>query len=217
MPHYRRQYQIFGPSGAARMLSREWARRGTETLVHESIDNSDDELANGSPVERVTALCLRGYTQNQLLRDIDAVSMSHGLEVRVPFLDQSLVDAALSLPDNTKIGEAILRGGIARGTYRDTGVKRILIDAGRDLLPPDMDAQEKRGFSMPLATWLRGPLKDILNESLSVSTVTRRGIFDPNEVQRHVQSFLDGRSSWVFPWLLLVTELWCREVLEGHS
>lgn len=217
VPHYRRQYQIFGPSGAARMLSREWARRGTETLVHESIDNSDDELANGSPVERVTALCLRGYTQNQLLRDIDAVSMSHGLEVRVPFLDQSLVDAALSLPDNTKIGEAILRGGIARGTYRDTGVKRILIDAGRDLLPPDMDAQEKRGFSMPLATWLRGPLKDILNESLSVSTVTRRGIFDPNEVQRHVQSFLDGRSSWVFPWLLLVTELWCREVLEGHS
>jgi asparagine synthase (glutamine-hydrolysing) len=128
-----------------------------------------------------------------------------------------MVDAALSLPDNTKIGDVILRGGVAHGTYRDTGVKRILIDAGRDLLPPDMDAQEKRGFSMPLATWLRGPLKDILTEELSVATVKRRGIFDPKEVQRLVQRFLDGRSSWVFPWLLLVTELWCREVLEGNS
>lgn len=217
VPHYRRQYQVFGPSGAARTLSREWAARGTEALVHESSDDPGAELADGSPVERVTALCLRGYTQNQLLRDIDAVSMSHSLEVRVPFLDHCMVDAGLSLPDNTKIGEVILRGGVAHGTYRDTGVKRILIDAGRDLLPPGMDAQEKRGFSMPLAAWLRGPLKDILIDGLSVATVKRRGIFDPNEVQRHVQRFLDGRSSWVFPWLLLVTELWCKEVLEGNS
>jgi asparagine synthase (glutamine-hydrolysing) len=217
VPHYRRQYQIFGQSGAACTLSREWVTRGTETLVHESFDSSGDELPDGSPVERVTALCLRGYTQNQLLRDIDAVSMSHSLEVRVPFLDHCMVDAALSLPDNTKIGEVILKGGRARGTYRDTGMKRILIDAGRDLLPPDMDAQEKRGFSMPLAAWLRGPLKDVLTDGLSGASVQRRGIFNPKEVQRYVQGFLDGRSSWVFPWLLLVTELWCREVLEGNS
>jgi asparagine synthase (glutamine-hydrolysing) len=216
MPHYRRQYQIFGPSGAARTLSREWAMSGDETLSHESIDESGAELADGSPVERVTALCLRGYTQNQLLRDIDAVSMSHSLEVRVPFLDQALVDAALSLPDSTKIGEVILSGGAVRGTYRDTGVKKILIDAGRDLLPPDMDRQEKRGFSMPLAAWLRGPLKDVLTDGLSDAIVQRRGIFNPKEVQRSVQGFLDGRSSWVFPWLLLVTELWCQEVLEGN-
>ena len=217
VPHYRRQYQIFGQSGAVRTLSREWARRGTETPAHESFDSSGDELEDGSAVERVTALCLRGYTQNQLLRDIDAVSMSHSLEVRVPFLDPTLVDAALSLPDCTKVGEVILRGGPVRGTYRDTGVKRILIDAGRDLLPTDMDMQEKRGFSMPLAAWLRGPLKDVLTDGLSVATVQRRGIFNPKEVQRCVQRFLDGDSSWVFPWLLLVTELWCQEVLEGNS
>ncbi len=217
VPHYGRQYQIFGPSGAARMLSPEWTMSGVETSAHAAITEPGAELSEGSPVERVTALCLRGYTQNQLLRDIDAVSMSHSLEVRVPFLDASLVDAALSLPDSTKIGRVILEGGVARGTYRDTGVKRILIDAGRDLLPLDMDMQEKRGFSMPLAAWLRGPLKDLLLEGLSEVTVRRRGLFKPNEVQRCVQRFLDGQSSWVFPWLLLVTELWCQEVLEGNS
>lgn len=49
-------------------------------------------------MERVSALCLRGYSNNQLLRDIDAVSMAHSLEVRVPYLDVPLIDLALSLP-----------------------------------------------------------------------------------------------------------------------
>ena len=68
-----------------------------------------DELRSASALERVTALATRGYLTNQLLRDIDAVSMAHSLEVRVPYLDTVVVDTALSLPDAAKLGDVTLR------------------------------------------------------------------------------------------------------------
>ncbi|TLY35842.1 MAG: hypothetical protein E6K60_09665 [Nitrospirae bacterium] len=104
-----------------------------------------------------------------------------------------------------------------RGTYRETGVKRVLIDAGRDLLPPGIDEQVKRGFSMPFAAWLQGPLRGVLLDRLSPATVQRRGVFRPQVVEWHVREFLSGRSSWVFPWLLLMIELWWCEVLEDKA
>jgi asparagine synthase (glutamine-hydrolysing) len=176
-----------------------------------------DFVASGTTIGRVSALCLYGYTQNQLLRDIDAASMSQSLEVRVPFLDVPLANLALSLPDSTKLAEPILHGQRISGTYQETGAKRILIDAGADLLPPDMNRQEKRGFGMPFDVWLRGDLRDVLHNALSRSRVVNRGLFHPAEVERRLNAFFSGRSSWVFPWLLLVIELWCQEVLEPQS
>jgi len=217
LPHYARQHRVFGESGAAQVLSRDWEISSRAAPTPDQVAASCDELPFGTAIERVTALCLRGYTQNQLLRDIDSVSMSHSLEVRVPYLDPKVVDLALSLPDETKVGGVAFRGERMRGTYRDTGVKRILIDAGADLLPPGIDIQEKRGFGMPFDAWLRSELREVLLDGLSQTTVQRRGLFRPAEVQRLVRSFMEGQSSWIFPWLLLVIELWCQEVLESYS
>ena len=211
---YARQYQIFGARGTQRILSRDLrqlARVGTDPS-HDLAGS--DELAFGSPVERVSSLCLRSYTQNQLLRDIDAVSMAHSLEVRVPYLDVRLVDVALSLPDATKLGTSQAVRPRPDGTYRETGAKRILIDAGRHLLPEGIDRQAKRGFGMPFDAWLRGPLREVLDDALSPASVRTRGFFDGHEVQSIKKRFIEGQVSWVFPWLLIVTELWCREVLE---
>jgi asparagine synthase (glutamine-hydrolysing) len=151
LSRYARCYQVFGTGGAARVLSpalREAARVGREP----ALDVLGDELPQAGAVERVTALCLRGYTQNQLLRDIDAVSMAHSLEVRVPFLDPPLIDLALSLPSGTKLGNPVPGGRRGAASYRDTGAKRILIDAGKGLLPEGMDLQGKRGFGMPFGS-----------------------------------------------------------------
>jgi len=173
-----------------------------------------DELPEGSAVERVTGLCLRGYTNNQLLRDIDAVSMAHSLEVRVPYLDPLVVDTALSLPDNAKLGGPA-RLSLGLRTYRETGAKRILIDVGRPMLPKDFDMQPKRGFGMPFDTWLRGPLRDILLDTLSEHAVQNRGLLNVQEACILRKSFLQGGLSWAQPWLLMMLELWCREVIEG--
>jgi asparagine synthase (glutamine-hydrolysing) len=131
--------------------------------------------------------------------------------VRVPLLDKEIVEFALSLPDHTK-----LHGGArADAAYAQTGAKRILIDATRDLLPPGLDKQQKKGFGMPYETWLNGPLREILDDTLSRSSVKARGLFNPDEVGRTLLGFRQGQISWALPWTLMMTELWCRSVLDA--
>ena len=211
---YARQHQIFGSRGACRILApeiKQFASMGLDPSYDLALA---DELSFGSTIERTSGLCLRTYTQNQLLRDIDAVSMAHSLEVRVPYLDVRLIDVALSLPDDTKLDDLQAVNPHPDGTYRETGAKRILIDAGRHLLPEGLDRQAKRGFGMPFGEWLRTSLKDVLDDVLSPGSLRVRGYFNVKEVQRVRNAFLGGEISWVFPWLLMVTELWCREVLD---
>ena len=217
LSRYAREHQIFGANGTSRILStavKRLSRIGREPSHDIALA---DELPLGSPLRRVSALCLRGYTLNQLLRDIDAVSMSHSLEVRVPFLDHVIVDAALSLPDRAKLGNISGISNFAKATYRETGAKRILIDVGCDLLPEGIDLQEKRGFGMPFDAWLKGSLRDVLDDTLSLASVNNRQYFDAKEVQFTKDAFLSGKIGWVFPWLLMITELWCREVLDSSS
>jgi asparagine synthase (glutamine-hydrolysing) len=213
LPGYAREYRIFDTGDAARALS-PWLRRLTRAGREPSRDIQPEELPAAPAIERVSALCLRGYTQNQLLRDIDAVSMAHSLEVRVPFLDPVVVDLALSLPADAKLGRVGGPSGPGPLTYRESGAKRILIDAGRGLLPDGMDLQPKRGFGMPFGAWLAGPLRDVLDDALSDASVRRRGLFDAREVQAHKDRFAAGRDSWPKVWLLMMVELWCREVLD---
>jgi len=211
---YSRQYQIFGPLGAARILAPE-VRESSSVGREPSRDMAPaDELSYGSTVERVSGLCLRTYTQNQLLRDIDAVSMAHSLEVRVPYLDTVVADTALSLPDNAKVGDARGISDSSEATYRETGAKRILIDAGRGLLPGGMDLQKKRGFGMPFDSWVKNSLRDVLEDTLSAKVVKKRGYFCVHEVEVIKKRFMAGEISWVYPWLLIITELWCREILD---
>lgn len=173
-----------------------------------------DELPFGSVIDRVTGLCVRGYTANQLLRDIDAASMAHSLEVRVPFLDPVIADLALSLPDSAKLGGDPRATSNSPRSYREAGTKRILLDVAKDLLPPGFDTRPKTGFSMPFNSWLKGPLRDVLLDALSEQTVAKRGLLDAQAVTGVRDQFLSGASDWPQPWLLMMLELWAREVLD---
>lgn len=172
-----------------------------------------DELNEGSVIERVTGLCLRGYTNNQLLRDIDAATMAHSLEVRVPFLDPVVADVALSLPDSAKMGSGPYPSLTPR-SYREAGTKRILLDVAKDLLPPGFDTRVKHGFTMPFNSWLRGPLEETLRETLSEQTVAKRGLLEPSAVAAVRDQFLQGAIEWPQPWLLMMLELWAQQVLD---
>jgi len=176
-----------------------------------------DELPQGSVIERVTGLCVRGYTANQLLRDIDAASMAHSLEVRVPFLDPVIADLALSLPDSSKLGSDARPSNHAPRSYREAGTKRILLDVAKHLLPPGFDTRPKTGFSMPFNSWLKGPLRDVLLDTLCEKSVTNRGLLDAQAVAGVRDQFLSGATEWPQPWLLMMIELWCREVLDHGS
>lgn len=91
-------------------------------------------------VAQLSRLELRGYMANMLLRDGDAVTMHHGLELRVPFLDNDLVELLLQLPSAYKMS-------IAR-------VKPLLSDAMAAMLQPEILQGPKRGFELPFSSWL---------------------------------------------------------------
>ncbi len=213
LSHFSRQYGIFSPYLTAKILA---TNRRNETHLgrEQAIDMAlTDELPGAESVNRVSALCLRGYTLNQLLRDIDATSMFQSLEVRVPFLDPVLSDLALSLPMSVKLSDQV-SGQTETQTYQKLGAKRILIDIGKELLPKDMDSQVKKGFAMPFDRWLREELREILVDCLSNKTVAIRGFFNPEEVGKLYLKFLAGEVHWTRVWLLMMAELWAREVLD---
>ena len=210
---YSRNFLIFPARDISRLLSSR-----VKTEVHEGHEYSRDFFfrdvsSDHTVLQKVSIQLLHGYTQNQLLRDIDAVSMAHSLEVRVPLLDYRIVELALSLPDNTKLGD-ISKIFSAYESYRKTGAKRILIDSCKDLLPHDIDLQEKRGFGMPFEIWLKGPLKDTMEDALSSESVLKRGLFEGDAIQQLKKQFYRGKVSWAQIWLLMIIELWCREVLD---
>ncbi len=105
------------------------------------------------PIREVQRLEFQMYMNNMLLRDTDVCSMAHGLEVRVPFLDQRLIDFALSL-DGALIAP------------RGKPGKYLLRKAMAKYLRNDILRQPKRGFVLPVEKWLKGPLRPFAQELL---------------------------------------------------
>lgn len=119
------------------------------------------------------------------------------------------LDESMRLPRSAKLGSLASVQSPETASYRDTGTRKILVDIGAGLLPPGMDR-----FSMPFGAWMKGPLREVFDDALSSATVKNRGLFDEFEVSRLKEDFLAGKGSWPQPWLLMMTELWCREVLD---
>ena len=67
---------------------------------------------------------------------------------------------------------------------------------------------------MPFNSWLKGPLRDVLLDTLSEKTVSTRGLLDAQAVTGVRDQFLSGATDWPQPWLLMMIELWSREVLD---
>jgi asparagine synthase (glutamine-hydrolysing) len=152
---------------------------------------------------RLARLELSHYMAHTLLRDTDAMSMAHSLEVRVPLIDHRLVEFAVQIPSDLK-----LRGGQS---------KWIFIQSLRDVLPPEVLTRPKRGFEMPVGAWMRNELREIVEEALSPETVKRRGLFRPEQVGAVYQSFLDEKAPYLRPWALVVLELWLRQFVDNNG
>jgi asparagine synthase (glutamine-hydrolysing) len=199
---YDAQYRIFDTLSACSLCP------GTQ-----SPEPRPDPLNHADTFSRVTGMLLSGYTRDQLLADIDTAAMSHGLEVRVPLLDEDLLDFALSLPETAKMaaGEPLAPSG----SYAASGAKRLLLEIGLPLLPNGFASRAKKGFTLPIDSWLRGILISEMKDILSFETTAKRGFFEPNAVQDVLNSFLAGNIHWTRPWLLLMTELWAQEVLDA--
>jgi asparagine synthase (glutamine-hydrolysing) len=138
----------------------------------------------------------------------DKMSMASSVEVRVPFLDWELAEfVAWHVPPHLKL----------KGRLRPT-TKYILRRAMRDILPREVLQQPKAGFGAPVDYWLAHDLKPMVDDLLSHSQVTKRGIFKPAAVQRFVDDHRSGRQDWSMQlWQLLTLELWMQTFLDGAA
>jgi len=145
---------------------------------------------------------LKSWLPDDLLTKVDRMSMAASLEARVPYLDIRLVEFALSLPPSMKV--------------RGTEGKFILKKAAQRYLPWDLVHRKKQGFAVPLGPWFRNELKDLMMETLSVSNLNRRGLFDPDAAHRIIREHLDGREDHhLLLFGMLMIEWWHKEFVDG--
>ncbi len=144
----------------------------------------------------------RAYLSYVLLRDIDAMSMAHSLEVRVPFLDPTYGEAMARIPWQMK--------------YRDGIGKWVLKQALRPLLPDEVLFRPKMGFGLPYNTWMRRSLEPMVRDLLSPARVARRGVFDVAVAQSLLDRFYGGDDGiWRLVWTLFVLEGWATAVVDA--
>ena len=203
-------HRTFGRSEADGVIAPALAAESARDTVADY--RAMDELAGAGPVQRIAALTLRGYTRNQLLRDIDAMSMAHSLEVRVPYLDTEFIDLAIALPAEAKLARGAPDAPM-RNSYRASGIKRVLIDVARPLLPAGFDDAPKRGFGIPFTPWLNGPLRGLVADVLRPERVARTGLLNPVVMGRVRAALAEGRrlTGWRL-WLMLVVQLWAERM-----
>src|SRR6266404_5527560 len=150
------------------------------------------------PVNRVSYLESHFYMRNTLLRDSDFMSMAHGLELRVPFLDRALVEACFRIP-----GERKLEGNSPKGL--------LLASLGVEL-PREIVNRPKRGFTLPFERWLRAEMRPVVEDALLNSSWDETSI-SASAVREVWNRFLTGETSWSRPWSLFVLKRWCEQNL----
>ncbi len=133
-----------------------------------------------------------------MLPKVDRMSMSHALEVRVPFLDHRVVEFAQGLPLSVKITKGMR--------------KRILQEAFRDFLPPELYQRPKHGFDVPLLGGLRRGWRSQVEELFSDSYLEQQGVFDPRAMaQVRVRLLGSGLMDQTALWNLVVFQWWYKK------
>ena len=149
-------------------------------------------------INRVSYLETRCYMLNTLLRDADFMSMSQGLEVRVPLIDHRLAKAVLALPGASKMGRT---------------PKKLLVEALAGSLPDEIVHRPKVGFALPFEHWMREELRPEMESTLIAKRIDDGplgGVLDGAETTRIWKQFLDKSVSWTRPWSLFVLQRWCE-------
>jgi asparagine synthase (glutamine-hydrolysing) len=154
----------------------------------------------------------------------DKLSMAHGLETRVPFLDNDLVDFAMRVPVRMKLGNLseVIRinenePGLKTTKYyeKTRDGKLILRKAMQAHIPSAVTSREKQGFSAPDASWFKGESIDYVRRVVFNDRARMYEFMDPGAVRGLVQDHLDAKANRrLLIWSLLSFENWCQQFLH---
>jgi asparagine synthase (glutamine-hydrolysing) len=174
-----------------------------KSLARVHLPDSLDQILSGlqtlptssGPLAPYLWLDQKYYLPDDILTKSDRMSMAHALEVRPPFLDHRIVEFAASLPAHLKI----------RGTQQKFILKQLM----KDKLPAAILTRKKIGFDIPAHDWLRGPLRNLLVDTLQSGAAKHADLFDPGVIRNFLQLHLDRKANLGYHlWGLLVLFLW---------
>ena len=166
-------------------------------------ENGRNEQFNSgrySSFDRMIRSDFDAYLPGDLLVKVDIATMANSLELRSPMLDVNVVEWGVSLPRKYKI--------------KGFETKHILKDVARSLVPAELIDRPKMGFGIPRAEWLRTGMKELVIDTLTATTATQRGWFNPKEVSKVIDTHMAGEDKDNLIWPMLMLELWARTWLD---
>ncbi len=173
-----------------------WQRvgEGDRNFIQESLQRTDQE-----PLELLMATEMASYLPFNQLAFGDRMTMAQSLEMRVPFVDQRVVEVASNIPLRWK-----LQGGITKGLFRE---------AMAPYLPITIYQSPKQGFNLPISLWFRHELREWMQAQLQ--RVGQRGYFRPRAVQQLFEEHDTGkRDHSLLIWALVVLEMWYQAYVQ---
>lgn len=188
--------EIFSANERRRLLQPRWRDGAADPLTPWRARFA--ETVGAPLLARLQDIDLGIYLADDLLVKTDRMSMAHGLEARVPYLDPLVAELALALPTKLKVR------GLAK--------KRLLRRAAAPLIPQGILAARKRGFSIPAAAWLRGELEPLARSLLGPERTRRQGYFEPEFVARLLDEHVARRQDHSRQlWGLMSFSLWAEQ------
>jgi asparagine synthase (glutamine-hydrolysing) len=178
-----------------RVLSSAFASQIDPAQITEEVEGYQKEFPLKDKTTLLQYLDLKLYLQEDILVKVDRASMACSLEVRAPFLDYELVEFVMNLPCSLKL--------------RRFTLKYLLKKVMQDFLPEEVIYRKKKGFGVPIAKWVKGPLRELFGDLLSYDRIRQEGFLNPDYttclLRDHLANKKDNRKQL---WTLLVWELW---------
>jgi asparagine synthase (glutamine-hydrolysing) len=168
--------------------------------THTFFNNDWFEGLNGfdlkKPVQSMMDADLKSYLPWDILVKVDRAAMANSLETRAPFLDHSVIEFAHSLPIEYRM--------------KKQG-KQVLKEVLYKYTPKELVDRPKMGFGIPLDSWMKGALRDWVEELLSPVEIIGEGIFNSEFIQKCWQEHLSGKRNWAHElWTIVMFRHWLK-------